>query len=668
MTRLSARLHWARLLPLATLVALATPAHAQLTPAEAAAQMGRGINLGNTLEPPQEGAWNNGPAQEHYFDDYAEAGFSTVRIPVRWDQHLGTSAPFAVDEAWMDRVEQVVDWGLERDLFVILNAHHDDWIKEDYDNPVLQARLDSLWSQVATRFQDKSDRLLFEILNEPFLPMTLADTDDMNARVLPIIRRTNPTRIVLYSGASWSSRQQLLAARIPDDPYVIGYYHSYDPYLFGLEGQGTWGSTSDRNQLAQAFQQVADWSASTGVPAILSEFGAIRSGDYNSRMRHYGAFVAGALEHGIPFQVWDDGGDFRVYERQDRDWNDVKDILISTFPDGPNRFAASLTSDTLVVLSWDAPAQSAGLVVERRFGTEPYRTVAEIDGALTAYVDTLRGGPGDYTYRVVSRTDGGPDKVSYPQRVTVVPYERAPYGGAPVALPGTIEAEDYDVGGEGLTYHDTESANIPGAYRPDEGVDLEARDDGGFQLAYVADGEWVEYTVDVAETARYEVTAYVASQDGGGLFSFASGPSFSPTFAVPQTGDWQTLAAVSQTMRLAAGVQPFRFRVDAGTEAPFNLDRIVVEALGTAAEDGPEVAAIRVFPNPARGRFTLSGVAPSLDRRVEVYDALGKLVLTAALVSAEQTVEVGGLAAGAYVLRVVDGGATLARRPLVVVR
>jgi len=645
----------------------AVPASAQLTPAEAVSQMGRGINLGNTLEPPQEGAWNNGPAQEHYFDDYAETGFATVRVPVRWDQHLGTSAPFAVDAAWMDRVEQVVDWGLERGLFVILNAHHDDWLKNDYDNPTLQARFDSLWSQIATRFQDKPDRLLFEILNEPFLPMTLADTDDMNARVLPIIRRTNPTRLVLYSGASWSSRQQLLAAQVPDDPHVIGYYHSYDPYLLGLEGQGTWGSASDRNELAQAFQQVAAWSASTGVPVILSEFGAIRSGDYNARMRHYGAFVASALEHGIPFQAWDDGGDFRIYERDARDWNDVKDVLISTFPDGPNRFAATLTNDTLAALSWDAPGQSAVLVVERRFGTEPYQAVAEIDGALTSYVDTLRGGPGDYTYRVVSRTDGGPDKVSYPQRVTVAPYERAPYGGEPVGLPGTIEAEDYDVGGEGLTYHDTESANLGGAYRTSEGVDLEDRDDGGVQLAYVEDGEWVEYTVEVPETARYTLTAYVASQDGGGAFSFSAGPSFSPSFAVPQTGDWQTLTAVSQTMRLAAGTQRLRLRIDTGTGAPFNVDRIIVEAMGTDVEDGPAVGTLRVFPNPARQRVTVSGVAPGPGRRVEIYDALGKRVLTAPLASAEPTVEVGGLAAGTYVLRVVEAGATIARTPLVVV-
>jgi len=77
-------------------ILLAQSLTAQLTPEEAVAGMGRGINLGNTLEPPVESGWNNGPAQESYFDAYVEAGFSNIRIPVRWDQRslrcdLGTS-------------------------------------------------------------------------------------------------------------------------------------------------------------------------------------------------------------------------------------------------------------------------------------------------------------------------------------------------------------------------------------------------------------------------------------------------------------------------------------------------------------------------------------------------------------------------------------------------
>ena len=651
------------------LLALAAPVRAQLAPADAAAQMGRGINLGNTLEPPTEGAWNNAPAQESLFEAYREAGFSTVRVPVRWDQHMGRSAPFTIDEAWLSRVEQVVDWGLERDLFVILNAHHDDWLKLDYDNPTLQARFDSLWSQVATRFQDKSDKLLFEIFNEPFEPMTLAQTNDMNARVLPLIRRTNPTRLVLYSGASYSSLPQLIAADVPDDPYVMGYYHSYDPYEFGLLGQSTWGSAADRATLSQAFDRIASWSQATGVPVVLSEFGAIRTADYNSRMRHYAAFVVGALEAGIPFQAWDDGGDFRIYDRPAGEWEDVKDILISTDPDGPNRFRATLQSDTLAALAWDAPSGSAGLDVQRRTEGSDWETIAQLASDVTAYTDTLGTAPRDYTYRVISRSLEGPDAYSYPQEVRVLPTRRAPFGGTPVALPGTVEAEDYDAGGEGLTYHDADADNVTGAYRPDEGVDIEARADGGYHVAYVEPGEWIEYTVDVPETARYTLTAYVASLDGGGEFTISASASTTGVLVAPRTGGWETFVPVTASVRLGAGEKVLRFQVRDPLAAPFNFDRMVIERSATATDDGPSPAiALQARPNPARQRVVVTRTGPAREARLEIVDALGRQVRSLRFEGVSQEVDVAALPAGIYLVRLESDGETLARTRFVVVR
>jgi len=130
---------------------------AQLTPEQAVAEMGRGINLGNTLEPPFENSWNNGPAQESYFDAYVEAGFTNVRVPVRWDRHTDNTPPYAIDESWMDRVEQVIDWGLERDLYITLNGHHEDWLKNGYNNANLRDRYDAIWEQIVERFGNKSE-------------------------------------------------------------------------------------------------------------------------------------------------------------------------------------------------------------------------------------------------------------------------------------------------------------------------------------------------------------------------------------------------------------------------------------------------------------------------------------------------------------------------------
>jgi aryl-phospho-beta-D-glucosidase BglC (GH1 family) len=163
------------------------------TPHEAIEQMMRGINLGNTLEPDTEGGWNNGPVQEYYFDDYQSAGFQCVRIPVKWGSHTSESSPFDINLSWLNRVEEVVDWGLERGLFIIINGHHEGWLKDDYSLLNI-TRYENIWTQISERFKDKSHRLLFEMINEPH-GLTDEQTNDLNFRILPIIRETNPTRI-----------------------------------------------------------------------------------------------------------------------------------------------------------------------------------------------------------------------------------------------------------------------------------------------------------------------------------------------------------------------------------------------------------------------------------------------------------------------------------------
>jgi aryl-phospho-beta-D-glucosidase BglC (GH1 family) len=302
-----------------------------LTPKEAVRQMSRGINLGNTLEPPTEGAWNNGPAREYYFDDYKAAGFKCVRIPVRWDEHTATNAPYAVTDQWMNRVEQVVDWGLARGLFIIINAHHDDWLKTHYDDPSKRERFERIWVQISERFKGKSDHLIFEILNEPH-GMTITQVNDMNARILKIIRASNPTRLVVFTGNEWSEPSRLIDAAVPNDAYVIGTFHLYSPSFFANDGKGTWGTAAARATLHQEFEKVSAWSATNGIPVLLGEFGAVSTCDPASRRAFYAAYVSEALSHGFAFTIWDDGGKFLVYERAARGWNELKDVLITTPP------------------------------------------------------------------------------------------------------------------------------------------------------------------------------------------------------------------------------------------------------------------------------------------------------------------------------------------------
>ena len=411
------KINWIYVFAICLITGFAMDGFGQLTPSEAIVQMGRGINLGNTLEPPDEGDWNNGPAEEYYFDDYKEAGFTNVRIPVTWDKHTSEILPYTVDAAWMNRVEEVVDWGLSRGLIIVLNAHHEAWIKNNY-TAENKARFDSIWSQISVRFKDKSDSLLFEMINEPN-PLDEANVNQLNARVLSIIRKTNPTRIVLFSGYKWSNAEELITAEIPVDDYIMGYFHSYDPWPFGLEGTGSF-KPSNIPAIISRHNSVQNWSNSNGIPVLLGEFGSIVFCDYNSRMLHYATVTEQALNHGFAFSAWDDGGNFRIYQRSTRKWNDLKDILIYTYPKSPTLLEYKVVEDSNAVVSWtNRTTDNDSIDVEIKVGDDfelLARLAPEADSILVEDLDF-----NTYYYYRLKTSVNDTLMYSYPIQVELIP-------------------------------------------------------------------------------------------------------------------------------------------------------------------------------------------------------------------------------------------------------
>lgn len=249
------------------LVVFTVRVKAQLTPQDAVKGIAKGINLGNEMEAPNEGKWNL-PIQEHAFDDFKNAGFISVLIPITWNGHTALIPPCIMENTWLNRVEKVVNWGLQRGLFIIFNAHHETWIKTWYSDSIV-ARFDSIWSKTTTHFKCKSDSLIFEIINEPY-PMSEQHVNELNVNVLKIIRQIIPTRIISLSGYGWLNSDQLVIAAIPDssNKYLIGYYHSYDPYPFDLKCPRIYGSTSDIIATKARFDEVTAWSKKNNIPII----------------------------------------------------------------------------------------------------------------------------------------------------------------------------------------------------------------------------------------------------------------------------------------------------------------------------------------------------------------------------------------------------------------
>ena len=167
--------------------------------------------------------------------------------------------------------------------------------------------------------------------------------------------------------------------------------------------------------------------------------------------------------------------------------------------------------------------------------------------------------------------------VDYVRVYQVPPPTQEPFGGTPAPIPGTVEAEDFDIGGEGVAYHDFEATNLGGAYRTDEGVDLQPCSEGGFNVGWQRQGEWIEYTVNVQTSGDYDVSARVASETTGGIFhlEFAEGPgpdTSTGTFIAPVTGGWQTWTTATSTVTLTAGEQVMRFVNDGSASSEYNLN------------------------------------------------------------------------------------------------
>jgi alpha-L-fucosidase 2 len=123
-----------------------------------------------------------------------------------------------------------------------------------------------------------------------------------------------------------------------------------------------------------------------------------------------------------------------------------------------------------------------------------------------------------------------------------------PYGGTPWPIPGTIQAENYDLGGEGIAYHDDDSTNDGGQYRLTEGVDVETCSEGGYDIGYINAGEWENYTVNVDTAGKYILQVRVASPNSGeSLHIELDGVNISGSIVVPNTGGYQTWQTVSDT-------------------------------------------------------------------------------------------------------------------------
>ena len=196
----------------------------------------RGINFGNMLEAPYEGAWGI-RAEEAYFDRTVEAGFDHVRLPIAWTYHASDTYPYTIDETFFSRVDELVEQATSRGLKIIVNVHH---YPELNEMPLFEwNRALAIWTQIAARYQNASNDLVaFEILNEPQGEFTAFPElwNEYMKEALAIIRETNPVRTVLAGPVDFNSFRSLPSFDPPFDPNLMVTVHYYEPFAFTHQG------------------------------------------------------------------------------------------------------------------------------------------------------------------------------------------------------------------------------------------------------------------------------------------------------------------------------------------------------------------------------------------------------------------------------------------------
>ncbi|MEP2278586.1 glycoside hydrolase family 5 protein [Maribacter sp.] len=315
----------------------------EISPKEFVLDMGSGWNLGNTLdtEDVDVTAWGNPLTTKAMIDEIANMGFKTLRLPVTWQYHTGSAPDYILESDWLDTVENIANFALSNDMYVIINIHHDDeWIIPTYEQaPAVKDRLTKTWTQIANRFKPHGDHVIFETLNEPrhegspeeWEGGTTEGRDVVNQYhqvSVDAIRATggnNAIRKIMVSTYAASTAENALEDyQIPNnDENVIVSIHSYSPYLFSLAGTDpTWGTQEDKAQLTQEFNTIQNKFESESRAIVMGEWGSTFSDNENDRLAHAEYYANLCAERGICPIWWDNGNadEFGIFNRNTLEW------------------------------------------------------------------------------------------------------------------------------------------------------------------------------------------------------------------------------------------------------------------------------------------------------------------------------------------------------------
>ena len=319
-----------------------------------AARLGIGWNLGNHFDAYNNGvsgetAWGNPKATQATMNKVKAAGFSTVRIPVTWLGHIGAAPDYKIDEKWLSRVAEVVGYAEAAGLNVIVNMHHDgadskNWldIKTAAKDPAVHQQIldqvGAMWGQIADKFKDKGDFLIFEAFNEIHDGgWGWGDNRNDGGKQYQCLNEWNQAFVDAVRASGGENANRILGIpayctnvdiavqtfKMPEDVVegrLIMAVHCYDPYDYTLPAtKSEWGHTADESKkvsgnneadLKRVFEKIYNNFIKKGIPVYMGEFGCVNRATAREQafQQYYLKYYAKlAKTYFVPSIIWDNG-------------------------------------------------------------------------------------------------------------------------------------------------------------------------------------------------------------------------------------------------------------------------------------------------------------------------------------------------------------------------
>ncbi|MDE5884212.1 MAG: cellulase family glycosylhydrolase [Oscillospiraceae bacterium] len=312
-------------------------------------EMGMGWNLGNTFDcwntrgwtTDTETAWGNVTTTQDMITAIKASGFDSIRIPVTWYENITDPATYDIDDAYLARIKEVVDYAYANDMYVIVNMHWDWesggslWLNKGAD---ALPQFKTMWTEIANYFKDYDQHLVFESMNEVTFDYDVLNS--FNQSFVDLMRESggnNADRLLLLAGKNDDLTQTCSDSYVvPDDDMVAVSIHYYTPSTFCVADINaswghteTWGTETEIQDVYNNFNKMKETFVDRGIPVIVGEYGVLTTEkdqkDRDDIKLYLNTVASTALAiDGLSAFLWDAGnaGDMQFFDRKELKWFD----------------------------------------------------------------------------------------------------------------------------------------------------------------------------------------------------------------------------------------------------------------------------------------------------------------------------------------------------------